>query len=97
MSALCEGESLSERAWCLFVSVVLSLPLLVSEALLRLTRNVLPPSRNAVFSGISFVETGNFSLFPLFQRRNAFSVSGSNIQNHIFYLAVLDRMSADFA
>ena len=26
MSALCEGESLSERAWCLFVSVVLSLP-----------------------------------------------------------------------
>jgi len=43
-------------------------PLLFGEALLRLTRPLVPPQRNAPFSAFYFAETGNFVLYHLFQR-----------------------------
>jgi len=58
-----------EGAPCVFVSFCpLAAPLLFGEALLRLTRPLVPPQRNAPFSAFYFAETGNFVLYHLFLR-----------------------------
>ena len=56
------------RRVCSFRFVPSRPPLLFGEALLRLTRPLVPPQRNAPFSAFYFAETGNFVLYHLFRR-----------------------------
>ena len=67
-SRRCVSGGGGARRVCSFRFVPSRPPLLFGEALLRLTRPLVPPQRNAPFSAFYFAETGNFVLYHLFRR-----------------------------